>query len=115
MNLLIHFEGEDAVGETADFKGWLQRERIAGLTAISQKEEPPGPGELGPTLLAILGLVLGAEATVELVRCIHRWIETRKRKITITIQRWDQTITVDCENPGDVGALVNSVAEISHG
>ena len=115
MELLMHLEGEESVRETADLKAWLQRERIAGLTAICQTEEPPGPGEQGPTLLAILGLVLGAKATVELVRSIHRWIETRQRKIVIKIQRGDQIITVECVNPGDVDTLLRRVAEIADG
>ena len=115
MELLLQLEGEDSVQETADLKAWIQRERIADLTDISQKENPPGPGEQGPTLLAILGVVLGAKATVELVRSIHRWIETRQRKIVITIQHGDRTITVECANPDDVDALLARVAEIANG
>lgn len=115
MELLVKLEGADSVGETADLKGWIQRERIPSITGITQREKPPRAGEQGPTLLAILGVVLGAKATVELVRSIHRWIETRKRKITITIERGDQKVIVDCDNPPDIDKLLERVEVLVNG
>lgn len=112
MDLELRIEGTGPVEEAADLTEWLRLERISGVTDISQREKPPAPGEQGPTLLSIIGLVLGAKATVELVRSIHRWIETRKRNIKINIEHGDKKVVVDCANPDDVEALISSLSEL---
>ena len=114
MELQITLEGESSVEETADLKSWLHRQRITDVSAISQKEQPPAPGELGPTLLAILGVVLASKAAVELVRSIHRWIETRKRKIKIVIEAGGKKITIECENPQNFDTLVRQMEGALH-
>jgi hypothetical protein len=73
--------------------------RLREVDSVRQAETPPKPGEQGPTLLAILTVVLAGRATVELVRSIHRCIEARRPKTTIKIKTAKRTIEIDCMNP----------------
>lgn len=105
----VQLVGASDVDETKDLLKWIKRERIDGIDDIEQVSVPPKEGEMGPSLLAVLGVVLGAKATVELVKSIHKWIETRKRKIKITIEKDGQSITIDCESPESVAEIMDGL------
>ena len=108
-NLTVTLVGEKDVDETTDLLKWIRRERIDGFEDIEQAKLPPKEGEMGPSLLAVLGVVLGANATVELVKSIHKWIETRKRKVKITIERDGHIMTIDCESPESVSEIMSGL------
>jgi hypothetical protein len=99
MQLVIDIDGPGSVAHTAELRTWLRDARIGEIEKISQEEKPPEPGEQGPTLLAILTIVLGSRAIVELVRSIHRYIEAQQPKTKITLKLGKKTIVIDCTNP----------------
>jgi hypothetical protein len=105
VELTISVEGENAVTEAADLQRWIARKRIRDVRAI-QKSDPPKQGEQGATLLAVLGVVLGAQATIELVRSIHAWIETKRRTLKVTVATNGQSIIIEANNPQDIDSLV---------
>lgn len=107
--VILSLSGENDIAETTDLVRWIERERLDAVEKVEQKTAPPKEGEMGPSLLAILGVVLGAKATVELVKSIHKWIETRKRKVSITIEVEGKTITVDCESPETVSEIIQGL------
>lgn len=113
MELTLKIKGQESLKETTELVRWLREERIREVSSVSQVEEPPKLGEQGPTLLAVIGIVLGAKATIELVKSIHHWIDARKRKITIIIVTKDKKILIDCENPPDIIDLISSISEIA--
>jgi hypothetical protein len=92
MELVLDVEGPDQVKQAAELQTWLREARVGGIEKLRQEERPPGPGEQGPTLLAILTILLGSQAVVKLVRSIHRYIEARRPKTKITIKHGKKTI-----------------------
>ena len=99
MQLTVDIEGPASVAETSELRAWLQGARLPTVERIAQEETPPEPGEQGPTLLAILTVILGSSAMVELVRSIHRYIQARTPKTKIKIKVGKKTIEIDCTNP----------------
>jgi hypothetical protein len=106
MEVTIGLEGRAFVAEMTELKEWLHNARIREVERVTQREMPPKPGEQGPELLAILTIVLGSQALVELVRIIHRYIEARTPKIRIEIKKGEKSITIDCTNPPSLPELV---------
>jgi len=109
MQITIGFEGDDPVADTVELRDWLHNARIREVDRVTQEELPPKPGEQGPMLLAILTVVLGSKALVELVRSIHRFIEARTPKTTITITVGEKSIKIDYVNPPSSAELVEQV------
>ena len=101
--------GDDEIAQAADLAKWLKLDRVPDVESVEQKTLPPAPGEQGPSLLAVLGVVLGAKATVELVKSIHKWIETRKRKIKVTIRTPEGEVTIDGEGPDAIEKVLASI------
>jgi hypothetical protein len=54
-----HVIAFEAVAETAELRDWLHNARIREVERVIQEESPPKRGEQGPTLLAVLTVVLG--------------------------------------------------------
>lgn len=106
-------EGDDPVAETVELRNWLHSARLSEVERVTQEESPPEPGEQGPMLLAILTVVLGSKALVELVRSIHRYIEARTPKTTITITAGQKSIKIDCVNPPSLEALVEQAKKLT--
>jgi hypothetical protein len=106
MQLTISLKGDRAVAETAELRDWLHNARIREVERVIQEESPPKRGEQGPTLLAVLTVVLGSRALVELVRSVFRCIEARTPKTKITITAGKKSITIDCVNPPPLAELV---------
>ena len=106
MQLSINLEGTGSVAETTELLTWLHESRIKGVENVAQDETPPAPGEQGPTLLAILTVILGSRAIVELARSLHRYIEARTPRTKITLKTGKQTIQIDCTNPPPLPALI---------
>jgi hypothetical protein len=115
MELTVDIEGVHAVAETAELREWLRKARFRDVESITQQEQPPKPGEQGPTLLAILTVILGSRALAELVRSIHRYIEARRPKTKIKIKSGSKTIEIDCTNPPPLSDLVEQAKVLAAG
>lgn len=102
MDVTIEVIGNDPVNLASDLETWIRRERIRGLDRIQQESLPPKSGELGPTLLAILTIVLGSGAAIELVRSIHVWIAANNRGVSVRISRGTETIEISSSREEDV-------------
>ena len=114
MELSLDLDGADARAQTTDLHDWLQQARIRGVETLEQRQQPPKPGEQGPELLAILGVVLAGPAVVELVRSIHRWIEASRPSVTITMKSADgRTVTIDARNPKSIAELAAQAEQLS--
>jgi hypothetical protein len=106
MQLIVDLEGPGSAAETTELRAWLHNARIKGVEKVTQEESPPKRGEQGPALLAILTIVLGSRALVELVHSIHRYVEARTSTIKIKITAGKKTIEIDCKNPPALVELV---------
>ncbi len=106
LKLSISVEGPGSVAEIAELRHWLHNARIREVEAIEQKVDPPKAGEQGPTLLAVLSVVLAAPAVVELVSCIYRFIEARTPRVTVIIETPERKIKIVCANPPPLPDLV---------
>jgi hypothetical protein len=113
MQLTLDVQGPASVAEASELRAWLHDARMPSVDQIEQQEEPPKPGEQGPTLLAILTVVRGSKAMVELVRSIHRYIEARRPKTKIKITSGKKTFEIDCTNPPSIEELVKEAKELS--
>ena len=102
---------EQNVADARDLLAWLKASRIQSVNDLSLKEIPPQPGEMGPTVLAILGAILGAEATVELVKQVFSWLEAKNKKIEISVTRGGEQVTVKSDNltPEELGRVANTL------
>jgi hypothetical protein len=115
MQLSIDIDGAGSVDEATQMQGWLRQGRIKDVQNVAQQEAPPKPGEQGPTLLAIITVVLGSKALVELVRSIHRYIEARTPKTKITITSGKKKIVIDATNPPPLAELVEQAKVLADG
>ena len=111
MQVIIEIEGNDAVEEATILNDWLHESRINEVKTIKQEEMPPKPGEQGPTLLAILTVVLGSKAIVELVRSIHHYIDAQaqNKKSTVTVKLKGGSIKIESTNLPPLSELINLV------
>lgn len=105
MQLTVNVEGSSSIADTSELQAWLHESRIPSVDQITQQEEPPKPGEQGPTLLAVLSVILASKAMVELVRSIHRYIEARTPRTKIKITSGKKSIEIDCTNPPPIEEL----------
>lgn len=105
-NAKVIVEGENDVSEASDLLKWIKSDRVPDIESVEQETRPPARGEQGPSVVAILGVVLGAKATVEFVKSVHKWIETRKRRIKVTIKTPDGEIIIDGEGPESIDKIL---------
>jgi len=102
IEIILTNESESQnVNDAALLTSWIRSSRIKGVSEIEQRFEPPKDDEMGPTLLAIIGVILGAEATVEMVKQIKGWISATKNKTTVTVVKGDIRVVIDGENLSD--------------
>lgn len=113
MSLLIELEGDKSLEETTSLKSWIEKERIHGIENIKQNTEPPQPGEMGPTVVAVISVILSSAATVELIRSLHVWVTTRKRRLKVKITDGSRTVEIDCESPDDINALIEATGKLN--
>src|SRR5689334_8029162 len=106
MQLSLEIEGASSVAETAELRAWLHDVRLREIERVTQEETPPKPGEQGPTLLAILTVVLGSKAVVALIHSIHRYVEAKKPRIKIKIKAGKKSVKIDCTNPPPLPELI---------
>jgi hypothetical protein len=114
VDLIIAMTGADAVAEATTLKEWIHEGRLKGVQSIDQMEAPPKTGEQGPDLLAILTVVLSAQATIELVRSIQRYIEARKPKIEIELKTTNRSFKIRAENPSSTAELTELASKLSN-
>jgi hypothetical protein len=113
VELSLDLEGPISVAETSELCAWLHDSRIRGVDSVKQAEAPPARGEQGPTLLAVLTIVLGSHALAELIRSIDRYIEARTPKIKLKIKTRSKLIEIDCTNPPPLLELINQVNRLA--
>ncbi len=114
MTIKIEVIGENAVEETAHLKEWLLRARISGVEAVEQDEIPPDSekGEMGPTLLAVLSVVLGSAAMVKLAESVHVWIAAKYDPIIVRITDGDGEVTIEAQDPEDLEKVVSAIKKL---
>lgn len=87
---------------------WLRRARVPGLRARRERE-PIRPGEMGVELLPILTVVLSSTVLAELVRALHAWLASRRRKVTIELEIEGRRIRLESETSETVESLLTRV------
>jgi len=111
MELDLVLSGLDANEATLhDLQEWIHAERIPTVRA-EPKQIPAGEGKMGPILLTALGVILGAKATVELVRTLHAWIRERKPKVKIRIRTQHGEFDFEAASIRETQALLQQVLE----
>jgi len=106
----------DEVGELAALLEWLRGER--GLVgAVREVHVPPGPGELGGAVEALVVAVGAGGAAGTLARSLFGWLHTRgpKLKITVTTERNSITVEASQVRDGDVLPILREVLEPKDG
>src|ERR1700751_5225687 len=88
MQLSLEIEGASSVAETAELRAWLHDVGVRVIERITREETPPKPGEQGPTLLAILTVVLdrrpsllSSRASTDTLRLRNRGQRSRSRPV----------------------------------
>jgi len=106
----------DAVGELAALLEWLRGERgLAG--AVREVRIPPGPGELGGAVEALVVAVGAGGAAGTLARSLFGWLHTRRPSLTITVTTGPNSVTVAASQvrDGDVLPILREVLEPKDG
>jgi len=103
MNLDIRLESDDPLDSVA-LQDWIRREDIEGA-AIQRRILPGEKGTMGDAG-SILEIVLGSAAVVQLVRSIHLWLKTRRRRIKIHLKAKDTDLTIEVDSLDDEQAIV---------
>ncbi|WP_269582239.1 effector-associated constant component EACC1 [Roseibium sp. Sym1] len=111
MSIKIEIIGENALEETAHLKNWLESARISGVETVEQEEIPPDSdkGEMGPTLLAVLTVVLGSAAMVKLAESVHVWISAKYDPIIVKFTNGDEEVLLKAQNPEDLETVVAAI------
>jgi hypothetical protein len=107
QTIAVTIDGADA-GEATVLAAqeWLRRSEIAGLQ-VRRPSERPADGRMGAVdPAAILAVVLGSQAVIELVKSLHVWITTRKQNVVITIRDGERALTIDAANLRDQQSTV---------
>ena len=83
MELNIHFEGEDAIADAEDLKGFIEQRGSAGLKEVEMGRTVHKEGEQGlGTFIGSLVLKLaGDEAIKGVVSLLNKWTEQRDKRI----------------------------------
>lgn len=106
----------DEVGELAALLEWLRSERgLAG--AVREVRQPPGPGELGGAVEALVVALSAGGAAGTLARSLFGWLHTRRPNLKITVTTDRSTVTVEASQvrDGDVLPMLREVLEPKDG
>jgi Effector Associated Constant Component 1 len=106
----------DGVGELAALLEWLRGERgLAG--AVREVRVPPGPGELGGAVEALVVALGGGGAAGTLATSLFGWLRTRRPHLKVTVTRGGDSITIEAGQirDGDVLPLLREVLEPKDG
>lgn len=87
---------------------WLRLARVPSLRAV-RETSPIRSGEMGMELLPILTVVLSSTVLAELVRTLHGWLTSRRRKVAIELEREGRRIRLESESGESVEALLARV------
>ena len=111
MQLNLNLQGEDATEQTLfSLEDWIKQEQISDLK-IQTKSGVPQPGNMGVDPISILSVVLASKAVVELVKCIHAWIQATRPKVKVKLQLSEfKTVEIDAENLPDVNSLIAKIS-----
>ena len=99
-------------GELAALYEWLQGEaEFRGR--IRAVRDPIGETELGP-VVELLTVALGAGgAGTMLASSLKTWLLTRRTTAKIVVESAGRSVTVDVQNAGDVGQLLEQILKAS--
>lgn len=100
--------------EVVALEDWLRRARIHGLHAHREKL-PIQPGEMGPELLPILTLVLSSTVLAELIKALHGWLTSRRRKVSLELEVGDRRIRIESEGNETIDDLLHRVQPLLTG
>jgi hypothetical protein len=100
----------DEVGELAALLEWLGGERgLAG--AVREVRLPPGPGELGGAVEALVVALGAGGAAGTLARSLFGWLRTRRPSLKVTVTRGDRSLAVEASEVRD-GDMLSVLREI---
>ena len=95
--------------DVLSLEDWIKRERIQDLS-VERQTTPADESHMGLDWLAVLTIVLGSKAIVELVKSLHVWIKaTHQKKLRIRIKVGDDVLEIDSENSKDQEELLAKV------
>jgi hypothetical protein len=100
----------DEVGELAALLEWLRGERgLAG--AIREGRLPPGRGELGGAVEALVVALGAGGAAGTLARSLFGWLRTRRPSLKVTVTKGGRSIAVEAGEvrDGDVLSLLREI------
>jgi hypothetical protein len=90
----------DEVGELATLLEWLGGERrLAG--AVREVRLPPGPGELGGAIEALVVALGAGGAAGTLAKSLFGWLRTRRPSLKITVTRGASSIAIEASKVRD--------------
>jgi hypothetical protein len=94
----------DEVGELAALLEWLRGER--GLVGATREVQvPPGPGELGGAVEALVVTLGAGGAAGTLARSLFGWLRTRRPNLKITVTTDRNSVTVEASQVRDADVL----------
>jgi hypothetical protein len=106
----------DGVGELAALLEWLRGERrLAG--AIREVRLPPGPGELGGAVEALVVALGAGGAAGTLARSLFGWLRTRRPSLKVTVTNGTRSIAIEASEvrDGDVLSMLRKILEAADG
>lgn len=104
MDALIRVSGGDGVTELAELYKWLSGERaLAGGVRMVQR--PPGEGEMGATLDAVVVLLGSGGFGIALTRSLITWLQTRRADVTIKVKSPSGEVELDVRRIKDPAVL----------
>jgi hypothetical protein len=74
--------------------------------------EKKDSNHLGVDPLAVLSIILGSGAVIELVKALHTWIQATRPKVHIKISKGDLSFEIDAENLHDEQLLIKKIRDL---
>lgn len=109
MEIELKLCGEDTPEKYIySLQDWIKQEKIKSLKVARKVFHPKG-GEMGLDPTAILSVVLGSAAIVELVKSLHIWIKTSRPKAKLYLKIENSEFRIDSENLPELQSLVRDV------
>lgn len=94
----------DEVGELAALLEWLRGEPgLAG--AVREVRPPPGPGELGGAVEALVVALGPGGAAGALAGSLFGWLRTRRPSLKVTVTKDTRSVTVEASEVRDSDVL----------
>jgi hypothetical protein len=100
--------------EVIALEDWLRRARIDGLR-VQREKRATQPGEMGPELLPILALALSSTVLAELIKALHGWLTSRRRKISLELEVAGRKIRIESEGTETADDLLRRVQPLLPG